>query len=216
MKVYTYCNYKGSLKGYQFAAFDWGDSCDEVKSLDAGQTKEDIPQEVVDWFWSRSGWKLVQTKGAAENGLLLIQGLEKARYFQREQVRERQEEMDLAAEIRGEEKAETIPLPKDSAFYINLCFEGQIDKLQQLAAAFVNELRTDGGAHLLDMLEKAFSEFELTNYVVDLSEFRKAITGMCPAKPSPVSSSPPSSGYSIRSILNRICPQPEPQPGNKR
>ncbi len=177
MKVYTYCNYKGSLKGYQFAKFDLNDSKDEVSSFDLNQTSAMVPPVVTEWFWDRSGWKivLIADSGRGTENFLLIRGIEKAREFQRERASGRQAEIEAGNQYRKKPKSDETPVP-DSEFYINLGFQGKMNELRQLAVSLINELRQDGGVRLLNILEPVLSKVGLTYYSINLPKLRVVLS----------------------------------------
>lgn len=205
MKVYTYCNYRGSLGGYQFAVFDWDGPDSVVKSIDMSQVQDTIPGGIVDWFWSCSGWKLVlQTGEPRSEGLLLVRGIEKAVNFRRKQIQDRQEDQKHGAEFVGGTKPDQLSLPEDARFYINLCFEGAMKKLRPLAASFLGELRRDGGVHLLELLLPALDSVELTHYSVGTSRFKEAIARLQPAAVPDIPVEPPRKR--LPSVLFRKAP----------
>lgn len=126
MLVYTYCSYKGSLKGYQYSFFD---TSERENIQNPVISMEDIDKQIENadivkkWFQNESGWKLVLKKtNETDKGILLLSKIG--------------EETEV---FRKENNISLKNMP-EQIFFINIAFAGSIKKLVLIAAHYVNDL----------------------------------------------------------------------------
>lgn len=123
MLVYTYCSYKGSLKGYQYSFFDTSknkDTCQLVKSMENMDNHIENMDIIRKWFENRHGWKLVLKKNNVPGeGILLVSRLEEE------------------TGIYYKENEEIVP---EQRFFINIAFAGRLETLMLIAAHYIHDL----------------------------------------------------------------------------
>jgi len=168
MKIYSHANYKGSLRGFQFADISLKGSTESFLLTDMPLS---FPGIVRYWCEQKAGWKLILQKIDDTTGILLFGRMERAR------------ELDLKQAIRQAELSESIrkynveivtETPEqdlfrlESNFYITLAFIGKITNLRKMACGFLKALLTDGGREIFNDVEKAFSKSaDQTRYYVN-------------------------------------------------
>ena len=122
MLVYTYCSYKGSLKGYQYSFFDASknkDTCQPVSMENVDNHIENM-DIIRKWFENRHGWKLVLKKNNVPGeGILLVSRLEEE------------------TGIYYKENDKSVP---EQEFFINVAFAGHLKTLTLIAAHYINDL----------------------------------------------------------------------------
>ena len=164
MRIYTYCSYKGSPSGYQFALFDLDSAEEQVLSLPAREPSALLPEAVREWFLNRSGWKMALCKSGRSDGggYLLLRSLEDARELLKKAEQDRVEEIRAANAFRrsGAQEPEAARRPDqlESDFFLSAALEGPLGELRHLAAGLLDAFQTDGGLALLSGFEEALSK----------------------------------------------------------
>ena len=123
MLVYTYCSYKGSLRGYQYSFFDTSknkDTCQSAESMENVDNHIENMDIIRKWFENRHGWKLVLKKNNMPGeGILLVSRLEEE------------------TGIYYKENEESV---SEQRFFINIAFAGRLETLMLIAAHYIHDL----------------------------------------------------------------------------
>lgn len=180
MEIYTYCSYKDSLSGYQYAK----GSLEYMEPIESEiytkNSKNSIPQYIREWFEVKYGWKLVlQQIGEENKGILLLGRLEQAVEIQKAQLLNKNEQIDAANRFRNNSSKE----PKDDTnpdsnleFFINIVFEGTVQELKKIAIFVLYSITEDGGVKILKEFESVFKKSESRKtYSVDPKLIRKYV-----------------------------------------
>ncbi len=114
MQIYTYCSYRGSYNGYQYAFFDEREQEEWTESILATEIgKNNLPEEfseIKGILERENGWKLILKKHK-KGAVLLISKLE-----------------------------ESISQEGKEFFFINLALVDSLSKLQKIAANYIVNL----------------------------------------------------------------------------
>lgn len=115
MQFYTYCSYKGSYNGFQYAFYDDaeridGEWIDSILSTESARHLPDLFGDVKRFMERESGYRLILKKQTESTGILMLKGLE-------ETVQNAGTETD---------------------FFLNIAFVGLLEDLKQFAGYFLN------------------------------------------------------------------------------
>lgn len=143
MDIYTYCSYRGSYCGFQFASFNSKDR-GEALSFPLPELKQHaaIPNEYLDWCQNKSDWHILLERLPDGRYLLVAKSLEESRYIEMKE---------------NKRKGSNEPQFLDSDYYITLGFCGTAKELLPYAYRLVIEFN-DGFRKLFNKLEKTISK----------------------------------------------------------
>ncbi|MEE5993314.1 MAG: hypothetical protein V3G42_08740 [Oscillospiraceae bacterium] len=165
MKVYTYCSYRSSRYGYQYAMF-LANSVDTIRSMLASESAGRIPEEFMQWCENRSNWQLVLEKTAKNKYWLMAGQLEKSRRLERK--RKLQQEKGFFDENST-----------DSPFYMTIGFYGTAEEIQPIAANFLIAYQKDGFQALFNQLEKTIQKTkDAEHYLIQAKQFNQLFKGL--------------------------------------
>lgn len=143
MDIYTYCSYRGSYCGFQFASFN-SKELGKVLSFPLNELKQhtEIPREYLDWCQKKSDWQILLERISDRRYLLVAKSLEKSRQIEMNERRRH---------------GNNEPLFIDSDYYITLGFCGTAKEILPYAYRLIIEFN-DGFRKLFNELEKTISK----------------------------------------------------------
>lgn len=164
MEVYTYCTYKGSARGYQYAHIKETDV--ENKSKDSALKTEPFFKE---WFENKNGWKMVLKRNAkaAKKGYLLIAALEDVIDIENRQRIDRYAEKVQANKFKDKKETVRQEELRQTQTYINIAIVGELDKIFEIAAGMLIAFQNDGGKQVYEKIEECISHPDVNGYLVD-------------------------------------------------
>lgn len=166
MKVYTYCSFKASSAGYQYALVD-------LNKCDNRSGKQECSLEFVKkWFENRDDWRLVlkRKKNDPEKACLLIASLESAIAEMNRKRRKEREEIEEANRFRANKKSlDSSDLQMmDPDLYVNIALVGNLDELYAITIGVLSEFQNDAGNGLYEQLSACIiNEKNMNYYSVD-------------------------------------------------
>lgn len=157
MDIFTYCSYRSSRYGYQYATFS-SKSNGTISSIISSEMKKNIIlNEFVDWCENKSNWQLVLKRIANTKKYLIMVG----------KLEESRELKKILEYKKGNDDN------FDSDYYMTLGFYGNISEIKPLAFYLLNEY-TDGFRSLFDRLESTISKScDAARYEIDSTKFNK-------------------------------------------
>lgn len=151
MQIFTYCSYKNSRNGFQYAKFrsNVGHIIKSEIKTPKGNISSEF-REFVNWCENITDWQLVVERVPhAEKYLVMVGQLEKSRKLN-----------------------ETGK--KDSDFYMTLGFSGSFEEIKPIAIYLLKAYNEDGFRSLFDKLENTISKSDdAMTYKIDAKKFNK-------------------------------------------
>lgn len=167
MRVYTYCSFEASAKGYQYAEVyrKKPDNSSRKRSL----LNTDERNEIKKWMENQSGWKLVlKRKGRhSEEAYLFLAALESViRDINMKRIGD-SEDVEGGNRHSSKEKKVVLKLEKVQ-LYANIAMSGKLNELYPIAIGCLLEFHKDAGKDIYKKLKESIrSEEGKESYIVD-------------------------------------------------
>lgn len=182
MKVYTYCSYKGSYNGYQYAFWDSSQTNGkvEISSVLSCEGTEGWPREfsyIKSMMEHNDGWKIILKKQSSSEGILLIYQIEKAADAIKLEWKDRYETARAKEHFTGKaEDRERIQLNEmEPQFFMNIGLSGKWESLKAFAVYYILDL-IDGksqGTRLMNHMNCILKKSpDRERYLVNFEEWR--------------------------------------------